>query len=63
MHRMQVIDTEDVGEMNVYANVDDLNSHGHACRGTEDSTNNQTSQHRGTETQLFLNDYNFQYYS
>nr|XP_055064538.1 asialoglycoprotein receptor 1-like isoform X2 [Misgurnus anguillicaudatus] len=40
----------DGAELNIYASVDDINSH-NVCRRTDDSDNtrNQTSQHRGSE--------------
>ncbi|XP_056591957.1 C-type lectin domain family 4 member F-like isoform X2 [Triplophysa dalaica] len=40
---MQATDIEDCGDMNIYENVNDINSHD-VCRGTEDTARNQTSQ-------------------
>lgn len=46
---MQATDIEDCGGMNIYENVNDINSHD-VCRGTEDTARNQTSQLKGTDT-------------
>ncbi|KAA0703934.1 C-type lectin domain family 10 member A [Triplophysa tibetana] len=40
---MHATDIEDCGDMNIYENVEDINSHD-VCRGTEDTTRNQSSQ-------------------
>ncbi|XP_056591956.1 asialoglycoprotein receptor 1-like isoform X1 [Triplophysa dalaica] len=45
---MQATDIEDCGDMNIYENVNDINSHD-VCRGTEDTARNQTSQLKGSE--------------